>query len=99
MMDHPARVRVAEVIVSRAGKENTRGSGYLVSPGWVLTAHHVVKDAASVRVWLGAPPELVSEEGVSVDAGRMLTVPAADLALLPLGGQAGAPSCEPALFG
>jgi S1-C subfamily serine protease len=58
-MDHPARARVAEIMVSRVGKEDTRGSGYLVSPGWVLTAHHVVKDAASVGVWLGAPRELV----------------------------------------
>ena len=49
MMDHPARARVAEVIVSRVGKEDTRGSGYLVSPGWVLTAHHVVQDAASIE--------------------------------------------------
>jgi S1-C subfamily serine protease len=98
-MDHPARQRVAEVIVARNGKEDTRGSGYLVSPGWVLTASHVVHDAASIGVWLGAPPELVSEEGVGVDPGRVLTVPAADLALLPLGGQADDPSSESAPFG
>ncbi|MGZ6807691.1 MAG: S1 family peptidase [Mycobacteriaceae bacterium] len=98
-MDHPARARVAEVLVSRAGKESTRGSGYLVSPGWVLTAHHVVRDATSVGVWLGAPPELLSAEGVGVDVRGVLTVPAADLALLPVGGQDADPSCEPALFG
>ena len=92
MIDHPARARVAEIMVARMGRtgeEHTRGSGYLVSPGWVLTAHHVVKDAASVGVWLGAPPELVPEEGVGVDPGRVLAVPAADLALLPLGGAGG----------
>ena len=102
MIDHPARARVAEIMVGRMGRtgeEHTRGSGYLVSPGWVLTAHHVVKDAASVGVWLGAPPELVSEEGVGVDPGRVLAVPAADLALLPLGGPADDLLCEPALFG
>jgi hypothetical protein len=99
MIDHPARARVAEIVVSRVGEKGTRGSGYLVSSGWVLTACHVVHDATSIGVWLGAPPELVSEEGFGVDVGRVLTVPAADLALLPLGGQAGDPRCEPALFG
>ena len=102
MIDHPARARVAEIMVARMGRtgeEHTRGSGYLVSTGWVLTAHHVVKDAVSVGVWLGAPPELAPEAGVVVDPGRVLTVPAADLALLPLGGQVGDPRCEPALFG
>ena len=102
MIDHPARARVAEIMVARmggAGEEHTRGSGYLVSTGWVLTAHHVVKNAVSVGVWLGAPPELAPEAGVGVDPGRVLSVPAADLALLPLGGQVGDPRCEPALFG
>jgi Trypsin-like peptidase domain len=102
MTDHPARARVAEIMVARTGgtgEEYARGSGYLVSPGWVLTAHHVVKDAASVGVWLGAPPELVSEAGVAVDVGRVLVVPAVDLALLPVGGPADDPLCEPALFG
>ncbi len=102
MIDHPARARVAEIMVTRTGRSGevpTRGSGYLVSPGWVLTACHVVHDATSIGVWLGAPAELVSEAGVAVDVGRVLTVPAADLALLPLDGQADDPSCEPALFG
>jgi Trypsin-like peptidase domain len=101
-MDHPVRARVAEIMVARVGstgEERTRGSGYLVSPGWVLTAHHVVKDAVSVGVWLGAPPDLVSEAGLGVDPGRVLAVPAADLALLPVGGQADHPRVEPALLG
>ena len=102
MIDHPARARVAEIMVTRMGRtgeEHTRGSGYLVSTGWVLTAHHVVKDAVSIGVWLGAPPELAPEAGVGVDPGRVLSVPTADLALLSLGGQVGDPRCEPALFG
>ena len=99
VVDHPARARVAEIMVSRVGKEDTRGSGYLVSVGWVLTAHHVVQDAASVGVWLGAPPELAPEATIGVDIGRVLTVPAADLALLPVGAQADDPLGEPALFG
>jgi Trypsin-like peptidase domain len=102
MIDHPARARVAEIMVARmgrAGEPPTRGSGYLVLPGWVLTAHHVVKDAVSVGVWLGAPAELVPEAGVGVDVGRVLTVPAADLALLPVGGAVDDSLWEPALFG
>ena len=39
------------------------------------------------------------QAGVGVDVGRVLTVPAADLALLPVGGPADDPRCEPALFG
>ena len=102
MIDHPARARVAEIMVARLGsteEEHTRGSGYLVSPGWVLTACHVVRDAASIGVWLGAPPELAPEAGVAVEPGRVLAVPAADLALLPVGGQAGDLLGEPALLG
>jgi len=99
MIDHPSRARVAEIMVGRMGEEPTRGSGYLVSPGWVLTASHVVKDAVSVGVWLGAPPELAPEASVVVDIGQVLVVPAADLALLPVAGQAGDPLCEPALLG
>ncbi len=99
MIDHPARARVAEIMVARMDEEPTRGSGYLISTGWVLTAHHVVKDAVSVGVWLGAPPELAPEAAVVVEVGRVLTVPAADLALLPVGGAADDPLWEPVLFG
>lgn len=99
MIDHPARARIAEILVTRAGKKPTRGSGYLVLPGWVLTAHHVVEDAVSIGVWLGAPPELVSREGMGVDPRRALTTMPADLALLPVGGPADDPACEPALLG
>ena len=55
MIDHPLRARVAEVLVTRRGEQQTRGSGYLVSPEWVLTAWHVVDRAASIGVWFGAP--------------------------------------------
>jgi len=98
-MDHPVRPRVAEIIVTREGKEATRASGYLVAKGWVLTACHVVQDAAAIGVWLGAPPELTPDAGSGVDPGRVLAVPAADLALLPIGGHAGDALAEPALFG
>ena len=101
-MEHPARAHVAEIMVARTGgtgEERTRGSGYLVSPGWVLTACPVVADAASVGVWLGAPAELVPGAGIAVEVGRVLAVPAADLALLPVGGPADDLLGEPALFG
>jgi tetratricopeptide (TPR) repeat protein len=87
------------VRVSRVGEERTRGSGYLVSPGWVLTACHVVRGATSIGVWLGAPSMLAPEAGAGVDPGRVLMMPDADLALLPVVGQANDPADEPALFG
>ena len=98
-MDHPARARVAEIVVARVGMGQTRASGYLVSPGWVLTACHVVLDAMSIGVWFGAPPELAAEACHSVDPRRVLAIGAADLALLPLGERADDSLCEPVLFG
>jgi S1-C subfamily serine protease len=43
--------RVAEVVVARGGGDRgRRGSGYLVAPGRVLTAAHVVDGASGIRV-------------------------------------------------
>ncbi|MBC2876483.1 MULTISPECIES: trypsin-like peptidase domain-containing protein [Streptomyces] len=42
--------RVAEVVVALPGGGGRRGSGYLVAPGRVLTAAHVVDDALAIRV-------------------------------------------------
>ena len=45
--------RVAQIVVDRgAGIESFRGSGYLVAPGLVLTAAHVLAGALAVRVRL-----------------------------------------------
>ena len=45
--------RVAQIAVSRGpGHEGSRGSGYLIAPGRVLTAAHVVAGASRVRVRL-----------------------------------------------
>ncbi len=45
--------RVAQLVVDRGpGYELSRGSGYLVAPGRVLTAAHVVAGASVVRVLL-----------------------------------------------
>jgi hypothetical protein len=47
--------RVAQVIVHRGpGDEGSRGSGYLIAPGMVLTAAHVLARASTVRVRLDA---------------------------------------------
>ena len=84
MIDHPARVQVAEILVDLPDGSHTRGSGYLVAPGWVLTASHVVRAATSIGVWLGAPPELQEDNGMGVDPSRVLRAVRADLALLPI---------------
>ena len=45
--------RVAQIVVDRgAGTNSFRGSGYLVAPGLVLTAAHVLAEASAVRVRL-----------------------------------------------
>ena len=45
--------RVAQIAVERGpGQDGSRGSGYLVAPGRVLTAAHVVAGASVVRVRL-----------------------------------------------
>lgn len=71
------------MLVKRAG-EHWRGSGYLVAPGWVLTAAHVVAGAEAVAVWLGAPPTMDARSGSGVNPQRILSCQGADLALLPL---------------
>ena len=59
--------RVAQLVVDRGpGGAGSRGSGYLVGPGLVLTAAHVVAGASAVRVRLdvGQPAEIdVRAEG------------------------------------
>ncbi|MET9650755.1 trypsin-like peptidase domain-containing protein [Streptomyces sp. JL2001] len=42
--------RIAEIIVTAPNGRGRRGSGYRVTGAAVLTAHHVVADAAAVRV-------------------------------------------------
>lgn len=84
-MSHPQRARLAEVLITRPGGRTRRGSGYLVAPGWVLTAAHTVAGAESAAVWLGAPQTLAEESGIGIDTGTILCLPDADLALLPVG--------------
>ena len=59
--------RVAEVVVALPGERaGRRGSGYLVAPGRVLTAAHVVEGAVGVRVRFDAdrPGERTVEAAV-----------------------------------
>lgn len=82
-MSHPERQRLAEIIVTRNG-DKSRGTGYAVAPGWVLTADHVVRDANEVVVWLGAPSRLKSGESERVSPEDILRAPPADMALIPV---------------
>lgn len=100
MTHHPARERLAEIVVTRPGEEPTRGSGYLVAAGRVLTAFHVVREATSIGAWLGAPEELREEACLHVDVRSVVKVEAADLALLRVTGSGGRPVAgERALVG
>jgi Flp pilus assembly protein TadD len=76
--------RVAQIVIDRGpGQNGSRGSGYLVAPGKVLTAAHVVTGASVVRVRLdvGQPTEIdVQAEGWWADERNgtdlaVLTIP------------------------
>ena len=65
--------RVAQIVVDRGpGGEGSRGSGYLVAPGLVLTAAHVVAGAVTVRVRLdvGQPAVTAGRGMVGRSAGQ-----------------------------
>ncbi len=73
--------RAAEILVTGSGRAS-RGSGYLVAPGLVLTARHVIAGASAIQVRLDAdrpgettrPGRMVwSDEGIDV---AVLSVPA-----------------------
>ena len=93
--------RVAQIAVSGGpGHEDSRGSGYLIAPGRVLTAAHVVATASVVRVRLdvGQDAEInVQAEGWWADpAGHQGT----DLAVITIPETATAGrTVEPARFG
>src|SRR5262249_439636 len=97
-MESVASGQLAEIVVERPGQSPARGSGYVIAPGWVLTASHVVDGALRVGVWFGAPSELRTEAGVAVAPDRVLIAREPDLALLPVDVRI-APSTEPALLG
>ena len=93
--------RVAQLAVDgQPGRDGSRGSGYLVAPGLVLTAAHVVAGASAVRVRLdvGQDAEIdVQAEGWWADPdGHEGT----DLAVVMISEDATAGrECEPARFG
>jgi tetratricopeptide (TPR) repeat protein len=93
--------RVAQLVVDReGGHDGSRGSGYLVAPGRVLTAAHVVAGASAVRVRL----DVGQDTEVEVRAETWWADPkrhhGTDLAVvtIPIDVTAGQ-VCEPALFG
>lgn len=73
--DGPERHRVAELIVTHAGGQR-RGSGYRITAGEVLTAAHVLADAAVVLVRF--EPDLPDEWTIQALAWQC--DPAADIA-------------------
>ena len=83
-MEHPTEACLAEVLVIDPGGRFSRGSGYRVARGWVLTAAHVVQKSARITVWFGAPTELRANEGLAVDPAVVRMVQELDLALLPV---------------
>ena len=93
--------RVAQLVVERGpGGAGSRGSGYLVGPGRVLTAAHVVAGARAVRVRLdvGQPAEVEvrAEDWWADPAGSSGT----DLAVVLIAAEATAGrEVEPARFG
>lgn len=88
--------RVAEVLVTlRGARPGRRGSGYRVSGSAVLTAAHVVRGAARVRVRFDAdqPGEWIADAKVAwADDG-------VDAAVLTLAGEAGGDAVPEAGFG
>jgi len=87
--------QVAEIIVAVDDAPGRRGSGYRVGPGAVLTAAHVVQDAAAVRVRFDAdlPGEwTASVRSCWVDRGS-------DLAVLSIAPRDGEPPVAVARFG
>ncbi len=87
--------QVAEIIVAVDDAPGRRGSGYRVGPGAVLTAAHVVQDAAAVRVRFDA--DLPGEWTASV---RSCWVDRrSDLAVLSIAPRDGEPAVAVARFG
>ena len=65
--------RVAQLVVDRGpGRSGSRGPGYLIAPGRVLTAAHVVAGASVVLVRL----DVGQETGINVQAEKWWADPA-----------------------
>jgi Trypsin-like peptidase domain len=93
--------RVAQIAVERGpGHDGSRGSGYLIAPGRVLTAAHVVAGASVVRVRL----DVGQDTEVDVQAESWWADPegydGTDLAVVTISEDATAGrECEPTRFG
>ena len=98
-MEHPAEACLAQVLVTDPDGHDSRGSGYRVAPGWILTAAHAVQKSARIAVWFGTPTELRGSEAVAVDPALVRMVPELDLALLPVPDTTVEPGFVPPAFG
>ena len=96
---HPSPRCVVELRTARADGSPGVGSGYLVAPGWVLTAAHVVTGALSVRAWVDPQARLTVEGEAEVDAAGIMRFPGLDWAFVPLPRFVLPPGLVPAVFG
>src|SRR6185312_8676625 len=93
--------RVAQIVVEQGpGHAGLRGSGYLIAPGRVLTAAHVMEGALAVRVRL----DVGQDTEIDVQAESWWADPAGhertDLAVVTISEAAtGGRTVEPARFG
>lgn len=87
--------RVAEVIVTLADGSERRGSGYRTAAGTVLTAAHVVEQAAGISVRFDAGRDTEWQAGARV----VWVSPGVDTAVLGFDAPAGEPSVSAVLFG
>ncbi|SCK20761.1 serine protease [Streptomyces sp. WMMB 322] len=81
--------RVAEVIVSRDSAKDSRGSGYLIAPGLVLTCAHTVENASGIRVRFNAGRQPHEREFDAATAWHHARI---DIAVLTIGSQEPVPS-------
>ncbi|MEU8034110.1 trypsin-like peptidase domain-containing protein, partial [Streptomyces sp. NPDC049099] len=90
--------RVAEVVAACADGSRSRGSGYLAATGLVLTAAHVVRDAATITVRFN--PDRSDEWSAEARVG-WFGPDRTDVALLELdpGADSFSPQVEPVRFG
>src|SRR5689334_17345408 len=92
---HPSPRCVVELRTVRTDGSPGIGSGYLVAPGWVLTAAHVVNDCTSVRAWVDPHATLTTADETAVTMAGIVRDPAVDWALIPLSDHVPPPGYAP----
>jgi tetratricopeptide (TPR) repeat protein len=96
---HPSPRCVVELRTTHWDGTTGLGSGYLVAKGWVLTAAHVVAGKSSVRAWVDPQAALTVEDESTVDLNRIVQLPSADWALVPVLAHQPPAGFTPVVFG